>query len=47
MYLPGIEEAVERIKEKQKRSQSQIKKEYTDNPYLVYTSKRKSSTGYV
>ena len=43
MYLPGIEEAVERIKLKERRFQSRIKQEYTDNPYLVFADMKKST----
>ena len=42
MYLPGIEEAVARIKLKEKRFQYRVKKENTDNPYLVFADSKKS-----
>ena len=46
MYLPGIEEAVERIKLEERRFQSRIKQEYSDNPYLVFADMRKSTNRY-
>ena len=39
MYLPGIEEAVERIRLKERRLQSRVN---TNNPYLVFADAKKS-----
>ena len=34
MYLPGIEEAVERIKKERRGSHPLIKEEYIEDPFL-------------
>ena len=34
MYLPGIEEAVERMKKERRGSQPRIKEEYIEDPFL-------------
>ena len=41
MYLPGIEEAVERIKKERRGSQPRIKEEYIEDPFL------KNFTGFI
>ena len=41
MYLPGIEEAVERMKKERRGSQPRIKEEYIEDPFL------KNLTGFI